>query len=123
MTFREKLDRYFELTGLFVGLKKLAVQWWLHTLQKEGFRVPEKEEVDAILERHPMGPLKESIYVLFEEHFSEGELDALLEFEGSPIGQRIRVTRSEMEGRMADAAKKWAYEIMRDFMDNSEKGS
>lgn len=64
----------------------------------------------AHLESMDVSDLVEKLVPLWEEHYSEAEIDALIDFHSSPLGQKVLRTADAMRKRETDVSMRWAQE-------------
>ncbi len=54
--------------------------------------------------------LQERLIPIWCEHYSEEEIDGLIAFYSSPLGQKVLATKDSMRKRETDISMKWGFE-------------
>lgn len=106
MAIDEKILKYFELTRSRGELGEVLAPW----LVVIGREFPDK--IEDIKRRVAEADLTEAMIPIYEEHFSEEEMDALIAFNESPVGRKVRATHKQMTAQEAAVIQKFVMGIM-----------
>ncbi len=73
--------------------------------------------LDLFKQHVDLDELQERLIPIWCEHYSEEEIDGLIEFYSSPLGQKVLATKDSMRKRETDISMKWGFEQSKKMID------
>lgn len=118
---RDKMTKFVELSGL--GAMGEALTQSLVTQFRDRFETglgevlpKEPAEALALVEktlRDGLPALKDKLGAIYEKHLDESEIDALIAYHESPIGQKIRAIGLTVNNDVVDETEAWQMAAMK----------